>query len=78
LLVENYDGEPPNQEELTEWADEYGETFPVLSDVDQEVALRFARREQLSLPSHSLLAPNAVVLVADGEVESADIEAALP
>ena len=32
LMGENNDSQPPTQEELGEWADAYGLTFPVLSD----------------------------------------------
>lgn len=34
VLVENYGGGNPNQEDLQEWAKEYGLTFPVLADVN--------------------------------------------
>ncbi len=77
LITENYQYLPPNQEELNQWADEYGQTFPVLSD-SESVALRFTARGSLSLPSHTLIGPGAEVLIADGDVEESDIVAALP
>ncbi len=77
LITETYDLVPPNTEELNLWADEYGQTFPVLSDAEP-VAERFTDRGSLSLPSHTLLGPGAVVLVADGVVEEDAILDALP
>jgi len=77
LLTENYEGEIPNQEELNVWANEYGQTFPVLSDSDS-VVNRFTPRGEVSLPSHSLIGVAGEVLVADGDVEESDIVAALP
>jgi len=73
LITENYDGEAPDMEELNEWADEYDETFPVLSDADYEVTLRYATRDQVSLPQTSLLAPGSVILVADGNLTEEDV-----
>jgi peroxiredoxin len=77
LITENYELDPPSTEQLQEWADEYGQTFPVLSDADP-VALRYTTRPTLSLPSISLLAPGGLVLIADGDVSEDDILAALP
>jgi hypothetical protein len=68
---------PPNQAELNEWADQYGQTFPVLSDA-LEVVNRYSPRGEVSLPSLSLLGPGAEVIIADGEVSEADVIAALP
>ncbi len=77
LITSNDLGEPPNTSELGEWADDYGQTFPVLSDAEP-VALRYSERTSLSLPSITLLAPGAVVVIGDGDVEAEDIEAVLP
>jgi hypothetical protein len=77
LITETYDLVPPNTEELNLWADEYGQTFPVLSDAEP-VAERFTSRGSLSLPSHTLIGPGAVVLIADGDVGVEDILEALP
>jgi len=77
LITENYAGEPPTQEELNTWASDYGQTFPVLSDAEP-VALRYTERDSLSLPSISLFAPGAEILIADGDVSEEDIIAALP
>ncbi len=77
LLTENYEYMPPSEADLNTWANEYGQTFPVLSDAEL-VAERFTPRGSLSLPSHTLLGPGAVVIVADGDVEESDIVAALP
>ena len=77
LITENYLQEPPSQEDLNTWADEYGQTFPVLSDAEP-VALRYTERDSLSLPSISLFGPGAETLIADGNVSEDDIVAALP
>jgi len=77
LITENYQQEPPSQDDLNTWADEYGQTFPVLSDAEP-VALRYTQRDSLSLPSISLLGPGAELLIADGDVDEDDIVAALP
>jgi len=72
----------PNQNDLADWASQYGQTFPVLSDGDW-LANRFSRRggssgATVSLPSISLLGPGAVVIIADGDPEESDIQQALP
>ncbi len=72
LLMENYDKEPPSQSELVEWAEQYEQTFPVLSDAPR-VADRFTERGEVSLPSHSVIGPGAEVLVADGNVTEEEI-----
>ncbi len=77
LITSNDDLQPPDTAELQEWADDYGQTFPVLSDAEP-AALRYSERESLSLPSTTLLAPGAVVVIGDGEIEVEDIEAILP
>jgi hypothetical protein len=78
LITEaNVPDTPPNRAELNEWADEYGQTFPVLSDA-LEVVERYSPRGTVSLPSVSLLAPGAEILIADGDVTEADIISALP
>ena len=77
LITENYDAETPSQDNLEEWAEEYGLTSPVLADGD-EVAERYSERGELSLPSMTLIGPGAEVLIADGDVEESDIEDALP
>jgi hypothetical protein len=68
---------PPNRAELNEWADQYGQTFPVLSD-HLEVVNRYSPRGEVSLPSLSLFGPGAEILIADGDVSEEDIISALP
>jgi hypothetical protein len=77
MLTETNEGVPPGLEDLALWADEFGQTFPVLSDGDLAFS-RFIDREGYSLPSHTLLSPGAEVLIAHGEPTDEDIEAALP
>jgi len=68
---------PPTVAELNVWADQYSQTFPVLSD-DLEVVNRYSPRGEVSLPSVSLLGPGAEILIADGDVTEDDIISALP
>jgi len=78
LLTENWDSENASQEDLVTWAQTYGQTFPVLSDVGGEVLIRFSSRDGLALPAISLLGPGAEVLIASGRPDTGDIEDALP
>jgi hypothetical protein len=82
LLVEKYDGTPPEQSDLEGWALDYGQTFPVLSDPDWLVTDRFMRRPgenpgHPALPSTSLLGRGMQVLLADRDITEEDILAAL-
>ena len=77
LLTENGDSAPPTQSDLASWANQYGQTFPVLSDGNWLVN-RFSRRGSVSLPSISLLGEGAQVIIPDGDPEEADIMQALP
>ena len=76
LITETYDEVPPAQEDLQDWANEYGQTFPVLSDAIRVVD-RFSERPGVSLPSLSLIGPGGEVILADAEVTEDDIVAAL-
>jgi len=77
LITETYEEEPPDQADLQTWANEYNETFPVLSDGNEEID-RYSIRGDVSLPSHTLIGPGAVVLIADGDITEEDIVNALP
>jgi len=77
LAVENSASLTPSQVDLNAWAVQLGQTFPVLSDAEL-VGARFTENGFLPSPSHTLLGPGAVVIVADGDVEESDILAALP
>jgi len=77
LILENFEEEAPSTDELQTWADEYEQSFPVLSDA-APVALRYTSRPTLSLPSMSLLGPGAEILIADGTISEDDIVDALP
>ena len=87
MLTENYDQVPPSQEDLNTWADEYGETFPVVSDGERYIHSYGIKGIEeggtgplgVRLPSHTLLGPGAEILIVDShEVSAEDIEAALP
>ena len=55
LIVENGDSQTPSQEDLKEWADEYGQTFPVLSDPDWAVTELYSERGTPALPTMTLI-----------------------
>ena len=79
LLTENYDGDPPSVEELNIWSEEYGQTFPVVSDGARYIHSSGAKGTgEVALPSHTLIGPGSVIVVADGEVTESDIIGALP
>ena len=77
LLTENYEQEPPDQDQLNEWADEYGQTFPVVSDADRYIHT-FGKKGTVKLPSFTLLGPGAEVLVVNKDITEDDIIAVLP
>lgn len=61
------------------WADEYGETFPVISDGERYIHSFAAKgKGEVKLPSFTLLGPGGVLLIVDKDVTEADIVAALP
>ncbi len=62
-LASNNEGQTPSAEDLAEWADYYGQTFPVVSDAGWQLENRFA--EDGGIPTWSLLAPGAVVVARD-------------
>lgn len=75
-IAENGDYEPPTQEDLVAWADEYGMTFPVVHDEAWGIENRF--REDNGIPTISLLGPGAEVVIRDQWVTEAQIEEVLP
>ena len=79
LLIENYDGEPPDQQDLNTWADEYAQTFPVLSDAQTQIHAYSAKgKDTVKLPMDILIGPGAEVLVVMDTVNLEDVLAALP
>ena len=78
LLGETDSGSLPAQENLAGWADQYGQTFPVVADGSFGVGARFVEGSSIGLPSISLLAPGMEVVIADGRPTAQDIEALLP
>ena len=77
LLTENHNSEPPNQAELMAWAELYGQSFPTVSDGEGYIHT-FGGKSEVSLPSHTLLGPGGLVMMADGEITEEAIVAALP
>ena len=77
MLTENYDSEAPSRAELEEWANVYGQTFPVLADVDWTVTDRYSARGRPALPTMSLVGPGAELLVAVTQLTEEEVAAAL-
>lgn len=74
-MAENDFGSTPTQADLTQWANTYGITTPVLADVGW--AQFDALWDQNYTPANMLLAPGMTVVKADW-VQESDIEAVLP
>ena len=66
----------PSAEDLADWSDAYGLTFPVLADENWELESRFA--QDSGIPSFTLLAPGAVVVATDDWGATSMIEDVLP
>ena len=79
LLTENDEQTPPNQAQLVEWATQYEQTFPVLSDHLPYIHRFGGPKGGVKLPTHILIGRQGEILriVLDGAVESAEILAAL-
>ncbi len=78
LLGEDDSGNTPGVESLEAWADQYGQTFPVVADAGYGVVTRYVTGGSIGLPSLTLLGPGAEVVIADGYPDESDIESVLP
>ena len=76
LLVETDESTPPLQEDLATWMNDYGQTFPVLSDPNWDVISRYSERTP-SLPSHTLIGRGGEIRIASQPVSEDDIISAL-
>ena len=77
LLTETLDNEPCLQEDLKAWADEYGQSFPVLSDVDGYIHT-FTPKAGGKLPMEVLLGPGVEIVTVIDDITEQDIIDALP
>ncbi len=75
-LGENDAGTTPTQEELADWAQQYGQTIPVIADADWELENRF--RQDNGIPSFSLIAPGGEVIATDDWGAEGMIDSVLP
>ena len=75
LIAEDAESNATDTDDAAVWADTYGLTFPVLADAGWTVGNRF--EVDFGIASYSLLGPGLEVLIKDGNVSDADIEAAL-
>ncbi|MFT5583356.1 MAG: hypothetical protein ACI9VR_000934 [Cognaticolwellia sp.] len=75
-LGENDAGTTPTQEELVEWADQYGQTIPVVADAGWELENRFS--VDTGIPSFTLIAPGGEVIAADDWGSEGLIDSVLP
>jgi len=60
IIIENNDSESPSVDDLTEWADTYGLTMPVLADAGSSVLYTYASGS-IGLPYTVLLDRGVVV-----------------
>ena len=74
LIIENNQNEPPTQEDLVDWADNYGLTMPVLSDGDETVMWRYSSG---GLPTLVLIDHGMVLESVDEGAHEAEIDALL-
>ncbi len=79
LLGENNAGATPSQDELMEWAEEFGLNHPVVADEGLSVTARFVEGNSIGLPSMDLLAPDTMeVVIADSQLNEGDVTGNLP
>jgi len=81
LIGETNSGDP-SQEDLMEWANDYGLTHPVLADPGFDEIVNYLWADpnfsgQFGLPNMELLSPGMVVESSNGWVNAGDIEAHL-
>ncbi|MCO4747481.1 MAG: hypothetical protein KC912_21955 [Proteobacteria bacterium] len=78
LLIENNSRQPPSLEELGLWASTYGITHPVVADNYGSVLFRYVDGTSVGLPSKTIVEAGGAIVVRDGYVSSAIVEANLP
>ena len=78
LLTETLANQPCAQEDLQEWADTYGQTFPVLSDVDGYIHTFTPKKDTGKLPMEILLGPGLEILTVISDITEQDLIDALP
>ena len=81
LYAEDQGGNPPNQQDLQQWANTYGMTFPVLADTNWMITSKFISGPSIYLPTYQLIAPGMDIVAVDqwqSGISNALIEANLP
>ena len=76
LKAENSSRQAPSTSDLDAWADNFGLTFPVVSDPNWNTMMRWEKDNYI--PSHTLLAPGMKVVQLDERISEEDIESVLP
>ena len=61
VVIENERGKAPSTQELADWADKYGMTFPVLSD-KESVIWSYAEGNSIGLPFKILMDDGAEII----------------
>jgi hypothetical protein len=75
MYAETYSGSTPTPADLTEWADQYGLTHPVVADPGAQTFYDIWGGGYT--PANALIAPGGQLVTTEW-VEDADIEAVLP
>ena len=76
LLAENSQQQTPSADELAQWADQSGQTHPVVADAGWSVSNRFEK--DYGIPTFSLLAPGMEVVAVDDWSSESMIPEVLP
>ena len=75
-LAENNESQSPTQEDLAGWAENYGLTFPVLSDAGWAVNNRY--EQDNGIPTKILIAPGGELIAVDDFTAESQIDEYLP
>ena len=78
LLGENTGGSTPSQDELADWADQFGIEHPVVADEGFAVTSRFVDGGSIGLPSMDLLEAGGEIVIRNAYVDESDVENHLP
>ena len=78
LIAKNADDQAPSQEDLQQWASDYGLTHPVLADPEYSVVVNYLWANptfagSIALPNMQLVSGGMVVEMSNVQISEADI-----